>query len=199
MPQYDESRGYETKDLSGSFHSHFTELWLEQTVLIWMVCPTNGLQSFITQGMPVDLVPRGFAQVSTNGFLLKSMENINIWRHGGCRIISVFEETCRRYEFLVTPDPLTYLQLIAGDPTKLVMYYCSVTFFKSKTIHCRAKDLWEVIRMCRHIWRFVLKTHKNQTCIFTDIPNFVWNFACLPVPHKKVGPPESASHPSTDL
>ena len=62
MPQYDELRGYETKDLWGSFHSHFTELWLEQTVLIWMVCPTNGLQSFITQGMPVDLVPRGNMQ-----------------------------------------------------------------------------------------------------------------------------------------
>ena len=91
MHQYDELRGYETKDLWGSFHSHFTELWLEQTVLIWMVCPTNGLQSFITQGMPVDLVPRTFAQVSTNDFLLKSME------------------TCRRYKSLVTPDALTYL------------------------------------------------------------------------------------------
>lgn len=68
MHQYDELRGYETKDLSGSFHSHFTELWLEQTVLIWMVCPTNGLQSFITQGMPVDLVPRGFAGDTSHSF-----------------------------------------------------------------------------------------------------------------------------------
>ena len=97
MHQYDELRGYETKDLWGSFHSHFTELWLEQTVLIWMVCPTNGLQSFITQGMPVDLVPRGFAGDTSHSWLRMHWLNC------------------------LTVSPFPAIQLIEGDPTKLVM------------------------------------------------------------------------------